>query len=123
MTEHQRGLNAEFTSNFTRFSTHTRTQKSVTTAIVTAIRRQQSCGVSADKLEIDLVRTDRKHGVVSEFSGLQFLSSLFTYLIKGDIMNMHTQLIRPDQNKRSNPLPRITCIRWQNHSLQAFLFF
>jgi hypothetical protein len=116
MTGHQRGLNAEFTGNFTRFSTHTRTQKSVTTAIVTAIQRQQSCGVSADKLEIDLVRTDRKHGVVSEFSGLHFLSSLFTYLIKGDIMNMHTQPIRLDQNKRSNPLPRITCIRWQNHS-------
>jgi hypothetical protein len=41
----------------------------VTTVIVTAIQRQQPRGVSAEKSEIDLVRMDRKLGVIADFDG------------------------------------------------------
>jgi hypothetical protein len=39
------------------------------------------------------------------------------------IMNMHTQPMRPHQSKRSNPLLRVTRIRWQKSSQQTFLPF
>jgi hypothetical protein len=52
----------------------------VTTAMVTAIRRQQPHGVLAELLEIDSVRTEKKLGMISDFSrdyNFKFISCLF----------------------------------------------